>query len=321
MASFISALSLFLLILSNGCFTSPIIDKQLSSPTFSSLYDDLTTEPTFNLRLVPNDETSVLPDIDKKRSIDEHMGFPISTEVDGLSEEKAARALRIFDEFSTSEPMTFTTEQSIPDKRDHDDLSFTTIKPITQVTKLKQRSFLSELENKTENDKREMQVELTTNDMLLFTSTSSAVAPELYKSESSISTSTEKYPDLIQNEQTTKYMKTPKSEVTLTKQKSEEESTVPTTLFDQEALNKISNVSNDLTILDENNDIVVTGLPDNISTFIMKNIKEEKILNQGKESSHSEEKESNHWNGSSFGWTLSTFSSSIFISTSWKIIN
>ena len=44
--------------------------------------------------------------------------------------------------------MTFTTEQSVPDKREHDDLSFTTIKPIIQVTELKQRSFIDELENK-----------------------------------------------------------------------------------------------------------------------------------------------------------------------------
>jgi len=46
-------------------------------------------------------------------------------------------------------------------------------------------------------------------------------------------------------------------------------------------------------ILDENNDIV-TGLPDKISTFTMANKKEQKTLNQGKESSHFEEKESNH---------------------------
>jgi len=283
MASFISALSLFILILSSGCFTSPIIDKQLSNPRLPSLNDDLTTEQAFHLRLIPDDE---------------HMGFPISTSVDGLSEEKATRALHTFDEFSTSEPITFTTEQSVPDKREHDDLSFTTIKPIIQVTELKQRSFIDELENKIENDKREMQVELTTNDMLLFTSTSSAIAPELYTSESSTSISTEKYPDLIENEneheQTTKYMKTltKQSKVQL-KDKSEEESTILTTVFDQEALNKISNVPNNLMILDENNDIV-TGLPDKISTFTMANKKEQKTLNQGKESSHFEEKESNH---------------------------
>jgi hypothetical protein len=46
------------------------------------------------------------------------------------------------------------------------------------------------------------------------------------------------------------------------------------------------------------------------------------VLFLGKESLQSEEKESDHWNGSSFGWTLSTLSTSIYVSTTlWKTIN
>jgi hypothetical protein len=49
MASFISALSLFILILSHGCFTLPIINQQLSSSTSNN---DLTTEQALNLRVI-----------------------------------------------------------------------------------------------------------------------------------------------------------------------------------------------------------------------------------------------------------------------------
>jgi hypothetical protein len=47
-------------------------------------------------------------------------------------------------------------------------------------------------------------------------------------------------------------------------------------------------------MLDENNTMVVTNLPEKFSTSTIKNLQEEKPLNQGKESLHSEEKESNH---------------------------
>ncbi len=51
MASFISALALFILVLSNGCFTLPILDEQVFSSTYSSVNDDVTTGETFNLRV------------------------------------------------------------------------------------------------------------------------------------------------------------------------------------------------------------------------------------------------------------------------------
>jgi len=332
MVPFISALSLFVLILSNGCFTLPIVDEQFSSSTFSSLNDDLTTEQALSLRLVSDDETSVLPDMDKKYLSDEHMGFQMSTSVNSLLEENASRASRMFDEFSTSEPMTFTTEQSSTDKNEQDDLLFTTIEPITQVNEFERRSFNNEFLNETEveNKQQKIQVDFTTSDTLSFTSTSSSVAPELYTStwssvapklytsELSTSTSTQKYIGLLKDEdeneneqvQTTKYMRyqrkqTPKSRVLSAKKsniqlkdKLEEEdsteTTVPTAFFDQEALNKIANVPNDFMVLDESNDIVVTGLPSNFSTTIMNTTNEAILLNQGEEPSHSEEKESDN---------------------------
>jgi len=441
MASFIYALSLFILVLSNGCLTLPIDDEQVSASTLPSLNDEFTTERTFNLRLVSDNEAATVPDMMKEHSSNEHMGFDMTTSTDNLFEENASRASRTFDEWSTVEPFTFTTEQSFPDKRDHHEVSFSTSEPTTDVGELDIRAF-SESENEpgTEHNKREMQVELATSDMLLFTSTSSAVAPQLYTPEPSTpsSTSTKKYigrlTDDDEQEEVKKPTKTqrktaPKSKETVTeaqpedkseeevkkptktqrktapkskeivteaqpedkeeedskvttteaepedkseedseatatkkwkteskdkseedskvtttkswktesKDKSEEDSKVTTTksweteskdrleedskvsttkswktqskdkseedskdlaapiaFFDQGALDNIRNVPNDFLVLDETNNIVVTGVPDKLSATTMENMKEEKPLNQGEKPSHSEEKESDH---------------------------
>jgi len=60
-----------------------------------------------------------------------------------------------------------------------------------------------------------------------------------------------------------------------------EEPTAPIAVFDQEALNKIPYVPNDFLILDENNTLVVTDLPDKLSTSTIQNTEEQKPLNQG----------------------------------------
>jgi len=60
MASFISALALFVLVLSNGCFTLPVDNKQFSTSTSSSLHN-LTNEQTLGLQLVSNNETISYP--------------------------------------------------------------------------------------------------------------------------------------------------------------------------------------------------------------------------------------------------------------------
>jgi len=304
MASFVSALSLFILVLFNGCFTLPVINEQLPSSTFSSLYHYSTTGKTVNLRLVSDDE------------------------------ETAAQELRTLNQLSTSEPITSTYGQSFNHKRDHDDLSFTTVEPITQVTKLKQRSLIREDEDEdktetkddkrdeykdetetkndkrdedeteTENDKREMKVELTTSDMLLFTSTSSAVAPELYTSESSTSTSTEKYGSPPKNEDEHEHEHrsvfvndpvpsvpdAPAAVVPVAPEHHHYESESEQTK-DIDILRKSISES-ELTSTGKSK--IVTGLPDYMSTSTMEYKKEQKPLNQGKESLHTEEKKPNH---------------------------
>jgi len=69
------------------------------------------------------------------------------------------------------------------------------------------------------------------------------------------------------------------------------ESSVPIAQFDQEASDKIPNVPVYNMILDENNTLIVTDLPEKFSTTSMKNLNEEKQLNQGEESLHTEKKE------------------------------
>jgi hypothetical protein len=335
MSSFISTLSLFIFILSNGYLTLPINNEQFFNSTFSSL-NNLTTEQTSTLQFVSDNETTVFPNINKKHLSDGHIGFEISTSMDNLSEENATQISSTFDYFfttestitteqyfndkhdydqslsSSSEPTIQTTEQSYSNKHDYDDLLFTTVEPTTQITGLERRGPTNELESETEaeTDKREIEIELTTNDLFSFPSTSSAVAPALYTSEVSISTSTEKYTGLLtyenEQEQPTKYVKTLKKTTQKSKliptinsnvQSEEEDSkepTAPIAVFDQEALNKIPYVPNDFLILDENNTLVVTDLPDKLSTSTIQNTEEQKPLNQGKESLHSEEKESDN---------------------------
>jgi hypothetical protein len=390
MFSFISALAFFILVLSNGCFTLPILNEQISSSTYSSINDDVTTKEIVNLRLVTDNETSVLPNIDSKRSTDEHMGYEVSTSSINLSGNKFVKALRAFDEYSTSEPMIITTEESNPDKREYDDLPFTINELMAEADEVDRRSVFNEFEN----DTQKIQIETTTtNNMLSFTSTSvvpellttesssspvastvyttesssspiastvyttesssslpvaskvyttesststsssSTVVPKVYTTEASTSTlssstvvpkvskpesstssstSTEKYIGLLKDEEEYEYKQSTKpikiqrklgvSSIRKSKvnveDKSEDpkESTVPTAVFDQQALDKVPNIPNDFLMLDETNDLVVTGLPNRIFTTTKAYKKEEeaKPLNQGEESSHSEEKESNH---------------------------
>jgi len=295
-------------LLFNGYFTLPIIDEQLSTSTYLPENHLLTTAETLNLRLVTDDESSTLSDVNPKRSTDEHMEFEMSTSIAGLGEE-ISPALRSIEEFSTSEPMSITTEQA----REDNNLSYTTVESTTEFAQLSRRGFTNELENNTQ----EMKVELTTNDMSSFISTSSSVGEvskvSTSKSSSSISTSTEKYIGLLKDdneydeeEQSTKYTKIQrkssgkKSKVYPEDKSDDEESAVPTALFDQKALDRVPNIPNDFLMLDESNDFVVTSLSNRIfpSTTTHQNIKEEKEdmqpLNQGKNSAHTEEKESNN---------------------------
>jgi len=282
MTSFISALSLLILVLANGYFTLPVVDDHLSSSTFSSLHDDLTTEHAFNLRLVPDEETTEFLHTVTPRSFNEHMEFEVTTSANSLLEENASRASRIFDEHFTFEPSTFTTKESHTDKRDHHDFSSTTVE-----------SFIDD----DDMNKREMKIESTTRDML-FTST---VAPELYTTKLPISTSTKKYTGLLKDEKeyeeeykeytperpikssrTGSFKPKPQPEdkseedskfATTTKSKFDsnedsKEPTAPTAVFDQDALKKLSNIPNDIMILDENNDVVTSSLEKFLTTTI-----------------------------------------------------
>jgi hypothetical protein len=250
--------------------------------------------------------------------------------------------------------VSFTTVDPFAEKREYNDLSFTTVEPTTEIAELGRRSLMNEFENETEYSTHQMKVESTTKHMLQFTSTSSAVTPELYTSSSSFapefdtssstfapkfytssssfapkfdtsssststSTSTKKYIGLLKDqdkyeeeykeERPTKYVKyqrKPSKEYeTSTTQKSEvyseekspsedsKDSLIPTAIFDQQALDQVS-IPNDFLIIDEGNDLLVTGLPNKIFPTTMAYKKEAKPLNQGKKPAYTEEKESNY---------------------------
>jgi len=341
MASFISALSLLILVLANGYFAIPLFNEPSSSP-FLSLHDDLTTENPLELRSVPdNDETTESPTMEHVRATDEDMGSEMSTSGDNLSEENASQPSRMFDESFTSEPMTFTSEKSSMEERDFKDLSFTTVEPFTHSIEHERRELESEKDTETDEEnkvppevvsgKRDIPIESTTISMLSFTSTSSAVAPQFYTSESStttlppqfntLETSTKNFTGFLKDdkehdEETEKPIKTLKKQPTKTKFQSDEESFAPIAVLDQQASKEVSPVSNGVMILDENNDLVVTATPDKLSKI---NTENKKQLNQGEKSTHSEEKKSDNWNGSSLGWIL--FSPTYLPTTTWKIIN
>jgi hypothetical protein len=182
MASFISALSLFILVLSNGCFTLPILEEQFPTSTYSSMVDGVTTAETFNLRSINNDQTSVSSDTHNQHSTNEYMGFDVST---FIPEPMAFIPQEPFAKKREYDDVSFTTVESFAEKREYNDVSFTTVEPTTEIAELGRRSFINEFENETENSTYQMKVESTTKDMLQFTSTSSAVTPEFYTSSSS----------------------------------------------------------------------------------------------------------------------------------------
>ncbi len=113
--------------------------------------------------MVADDETSVLPNIDSKRSTDEHMGYEVSTSSINLSGNKFVKALRAFDEYSTSEPMIITTEESNPDKREYNDLPFTINELIAEADEVDRRSVFNEFEN----DTQKIQIETTTTNNMV----------------------------------------------------------------------------------------------------------------------------------------------------------
>jgi len=294
MTSFISTLSLLVLVLATGCFTLPVTEEPFSSSTYSSLIDDLTTDKnnemgTVNTRLVPDEETTESLKVHSERLLNEKSDVETSSRfLSEELEENTSRALHTFNDLSTLEPLELTTENSVSDiehdERDSDDSLFTTAESVTEVNEHRLRNVTSEDETEDYHDKREPQLELTTSYMPSFTSTSSAVAPQLYTSESS--TSTEIYIGLLKDE--TDEEKEPKKDVKIgrkpiskhkvstttkkTKDSSEEDSkelNVAVAQLDQQALDQVSNVPSEILILEETVEIF-TVLPENLSTTTIK---------------------------------------------------
>jgi hypothetical protein len=283
MTSFISAVSLLVLVLATGCFTLPIIEEHFSSSTFPSGPIDLETKnpgpfqhDTLDMRSTFDDATTEFPHFHSERTLDKELDFHPPTSVNkGEFEENSSRSSRVFDELSTSELFPFTTQESLSDlehkQREYEYLFTTTAEP----------------KDDSDMDKREFEVELTTNYMPSFTLSSSDVSPRLYTSESSTSTSTstEKYTGLLkgdtqreEDEEPKKWAKTEKSEdkseedtkITTTKKskvhtedKSEEDtkdSKIPVAQLDQELSKNQPIYPDNIMILEKSNDIV-TFLP------------------------------------------------------------
>lgn len=323
MTSFISTVSLLVLVLATGCFTLPIIEEHFSSSTFPSLYIDLTTKDPginpFDMRSTFDDATTEFPHFHSERTLNEELDFHPSTSANkGEVEENSSRSPRVFDEL-----FTFTTQESLSDlehkQREYTDLSFTTAEP----------------KDDSDMDKREFEVELTTNYMPSFTLSSSDVSPRLYTSESL--TSTEKYTGLLkgdtqreEDEEPKKWAKTEKKVTTTkksddkseedtkittkkkskvhTEDKSEEDtkdSKIPVAQLDQELLKNQPIYPDNIMILEKSTD-VVTVLPGKLTKPIKTQDKDsyehededdhkpKKPLNQGKNPSLPEEKESDY---------------------------
>jgi hypothetical protein len=189
MALFISGLSLFILVLFNSCFALPLVDEQLSSSTFSSMGDDLTTKKLFNLPWVSDNENSTSSNMDKKYLSSEHPEFDVTTSVHNSSEENILQVLRKFDELFPSETTKFTPKQSS-----------TTITTTTELPELGKRvteseeepEEVTESEPESNHNERDITVEFPKNNTLLSTSTSSNFVPELSTLGLSISSSTKK---------------------------------------------------------------------------------------------------------------------------------
>lgn len=314
MTSFISAVSLLVLVLATGCFTLPIFEEHLSSSTFSSLNNDFTT--SHNMEVTSDYATTEFPHLVAERTFNGELNFQTSTSVNKVEvEEHSSLSPRMFNELSTSEPREFTTQSSLFDlkhkQREFEDLSATTAEPEDDGNDM---------------NKREFQVELTTNYMPSFTSSSSDVSPRLYTSESSTrgstSTSTEKYTGLLkgdtpreEEEEESKSDEDIKKTKPESEDKSEEDTKTKKPKLQTEQIPKDPNMRtaqlfrdapyngpsypSNVMILEKSTD-VVTALPDKLTKPIKKDDEEhehedehksKKPLNQGEKSSLAEKKE------------------------------
>lgn len=300
MASFISVISLFILVLANGCLTLPVNDDQYSSTLSPSFKEELTTGQTIidvphtvDVRLVSDPETTDLPKFPSEQELKRHFLYESATTADiRVSEEKFEHATHTFNKLATSEPYYMTTEST-----EHH---------LGVVT----------LENEINDHnsgihKRDIPVELTTISMPSFTSTSSVVSPHFYTSESSNvvpqhqptlepPTSTKKYTGLLVDDKEEPKEDSEPSKVKVVETTTEnEDPNAPTAVYDPNALKDVKNVPDNELSIEKSHD-VVTRQPEKFLITTMettKNIKDksEQIpLNQGTQSSSSEKKESNN---------------------------
>jgi hypothetical protein len=323
MASSRSSLSLFVLILFNGCFSWPIFNQENLTSTSSPFNNQLTTEITFSLRSNSDHETSSLSDI-----LHEHM--PMNMSDYNSSHQQTEQQLRTVNEVFTSSPITVTEIQSTTlttehshndnhhhhhhhqhrqhhhqhnDDHDHDDnqsLSWTTFHSTTDGVPVQERSFDDKFEHVSEvhHEGQVVSTESTTENMLSSTSTENYVNHLNNDNEHEHHHVREQEQDQEQSIKPIKSKKvTSKSKFSSFDQHFDESSTdttVPTAVLDQEALKKLAYVPDHILILDENNTLVVTDMPNKWKTSTILSIDEAKPLNQGKESLHIEKEESHN---------------------------
>lgn len=207
MASFISGLSLLILVLINGCFTLPIGEIQFPDFTASPNDGDFTTENTFTVTTVHGDALPHISGEFPKRS--ENEGFSFSTETNPTVFTDVKRSSSESDNFdfpTAAGQFESSSEISRLERMNEGSLTFSeatefsaTIPEESELHHARRAFSDDDVTTKSivKSNNREMFPSFTRDSMPLFTSTSSAVAPELYTSKSvefnSIATSTRKY--------------------------------------------------------------------------------------------------------------------------------
>ncbi|CAF1014340.1 unnamed protein product [Adineta ricciae] len=226
MASPISILSLFALVLISGYFTFPL-DNFSSESSPLSFENELTTEHSFNARATVGDDFFTTPSEESTSSVTEPFSFEYTTittdvkrSVDDGSDifattveyeftTDAERRERMTEDFSTVESSTFTdiTEKTPKEKREMETASDIVEKGTTErveITENSKRGLEVELPFGKEPKETQSSLEFTTLATTLFASTSSDVAPELYTPTSTefspIELTTQKYVGSLRKE-------------------------------------------------------------------------------------------------------------------------
>jgi len=260
MTKFIFGLSLMVVVLTIGCFTFPLDESSTS-----------TGSPLVTRSLLPDQETT---EFMKLRPVTDGMNFETSTfSLSPMSPKQVYQKPRKFGESESAESFTITTIRPLR-AGGFPDSSLTSAEVTTELTHHRRDVPVetepeTETETEGENEKREV-LELTTSYMPSFTSTSSAVAPKYYKSESS----TQKYVGRLdesseEGSESPKIKNLPKSKLELTT-----ETNFPTAQLDQKLGDLIKNIPSGIMNLEENT-TAVTRTPEKLETTTMKKLNEQ----------------------------------------------